>query len=123
MPPLSQTELLTLGLVTVGILAILWKRFGKKSQSLSVAQLRELKGKGALVLDVRRPAEFAAGHNKGSKNIPLDALPERLGELKAGSVILACCASGMRSGAARRLLIKAGFTEVHNAGPWQTLKD
>ena len=123
MPPLSQTELLTLGLVTAGILAMLWKRFGNKSQSLSVAQMREIKNKGALVLDVRSPAEFASGHSKGSKNIPLDALPKRMGELKAGTVILTCCASGMRSGAAKRLLLKAGFTEVHNAGPWQTLKD
>jgi len=31
-----------------------------------------------LVIDVRRPAEFAEGHAAGSINIPLDEMPARL---------------------------------------------
>jgi rhodanese-related sulfurtransferase len=123
MPPLSQQDLVLLALVAGGAAFMLWKRFGGNSQALPPEQLLELKRQGALVLDVRSAAEFAGGHVKGSRNIPLGSLAGKLGELKKDQVILTVCASGMRSGSARRTLLKAGFTQVHNAGPWQTLKD
>ena len=121
--PLSQTDRLLLILVTAGVLAFLWRRLRPQSPSLSREQLLDLKRKGALVLDVRSSGEFAAGHAKGSRNIPLPSLASRLGDLKSDQVILTCCASGARSGAARRILLKAGFSAVHNAGPWQTLRE
>jgi rhodanese-related sulfurtransferase len=123
MPSLNPQDLVLLGVIALAAAFFLWRRFGPGNQALPVAQLLELKRKGALVLDVRTPAEFAAGHAKGAKNLPLATLPAKLGDLKPGQVILTCCASGARSAAARNLLLKAGFTEVHNAGPWQTLKD
>ena len=35
-----------------------------------------------VVIDVRRPDEFAKGHAKKSINIPLNEIPERLDEIK-----------------------------------------
>jgi rhodanese-related sulfurtransferase len=36
---------------------------------------------GALVVDVREPSEYLAGHVPGAKLLPLAAVPARLGEL------------------------------------------
>lgn len=89
---------------------------------LTVDQLNELKARQALVLDVRTRAEFGGGHVAGSLNIPLDELPRRLDELDRTRPILVCCASGIRSAQAQRLLQSSGFPEVHNAGPWQNAR-
>jgi ArsR family transcriptional regulator len=43
------------------------------------------------LIDVRPGEEFAAGHIPGAVNIPLDALPQRLGELPAGRSVVAYC--------------------------------
>ncbi len=74
---------------------------------------------GGVVVDVRTPAEFAAGSSPGSLNIPLDELPARLLELDREKPVILCCASGARSGAAADILKAAGFRSVITAGPWQ----
>jgi rhodanese-related sulfurtransferase len=81
-------------------------------------RLPELLGRGAVVVDVRSPAEFAGGNRPGSLNIPLDELPARAHELDRTKIIVLCCASGTRSGIARGILMAKGFREVLNAGPW-----
>ena len=58
----------------------------------------ELKKNGAIILDVRSPAEYAGGHIEGSKNIPVDKLKGNLNFLNdKNKAIITCCASGMRS--------------------------
>lgn len=84
-------------------------------------ELNELKAAGALVLDVRTPAEFSQGCVPGSLNIPLDQLPSRLGELDPARPVLLCCASGGRSGMAKQFLDREGFQRTVNAGPWTNL--
>ncbi len=44
-----------------------------------------------IVLDVRPPAEYAAGHLSGARSIPVDELETRLGELDHGREIVAYC--------------------------------
>ncbi|HZH70419.1 MAG TPA: rhodanese-like domain-containing protein [Flavobacteriaceae bacterium] len=80
----------------------------------------ELKKNGAVILDVRTPQEFKSGHIKGAKNIPLQTLNHQLKGLKKDQVIITCCASGMRSGSAKNILKKSGFT-VYNGGGWRNL--
>ena len=82
----------------------------------------ELISNGAMIIDVRTPAEYASGHIKGSTNIPLNALPMQMAKLKKDKAIITCCASGMRSGSARTILKSNGFAEVHNGGSWFNLK-
>ena len=77
---------------------------------------------GAIILDVRSKGEYAGGHIKGSINISLDILGHNLGMLKKDKPIITCCASGMRSGAAKRFLQAKGFTEVYNGGGWNSLR-
>lgn len=70
-----------------------------------------------IVIDVRTPQEYAGGHVKGSKNIPLQQLQSRLHELPKDTPIVFCCASGARSGSATSMAQSAGRTAV-NGGPW-----
>jgi len=85
------------------------------------AKIKELLANGAIVIDVRSKAEFAGGHYKGSKNIPLDQLSSHVNEIKKyNTPIVVCCASGMRSGSAASTLKKEGI-EVYNGGGWTSL--
>jgi rhodanese-related sulfurtransferase len=67
-----------------------------------------------LVLDVRTPEEFAAGHVPGARNIPIDELDERIGEIAAhrDQEVVVYCETGRRAGKASDALGTAGFTQV-----------
>jgi len=72
---------------------------------------------GARIIDVRTPGEFSGGAYRKAKNIPLADLPGRLGDLgPKDKPIVLYCASGSRSSRAARILKKAGFTDIVNAG-------
>jgi phage shock protein E len=67
-----------------------------------------------VVLDVRTPAEFAAGHVPGARNIPHDLLQssiESLGDARNKQVIL-YCRSGRRTQLAAEVLQKSGFKRL-----------
>ena len=84
----------------------------------------ELVKQGAIILDVRSKGEFEGGHIKGSLNIPVDQLPNNLAKLKdKNKCIVCCCASGMRSGSAKRILESRGYNAVFNAGSWNSLQN
>lgn len=83
----------------------------------------ELMQKGAQIIDVRTPAEFNGGHIKGSENIPLDNLQKQLSKIKKNQPVITCCASGMRSGAAKQMLQANGYAEVYNGGGWTSLQN
>lgn len=77
---------------------------------------------GAIIVDVRSKGEYAGGHIKGSVNIPVDQLEKNLGRLPGKEeMIITVCASGMRSGTARRILESKGYTSVINGGSWMNL--
>ena len=85
--------------------------FGPPLPSLNAGELNEkLKnGKRPLVIDVRQPEEYSAGHIAGSKLIPLGDLSKRINELPKDREIVCVCASGSRSQSATRLLVGAGY--------------
>ncbi len=68
----------------------------------------------ALVLDVREPAEYAAGHVPGALSIPQADLALRLDELPRERDLLVVCQSGARSARAARFLKQVGFRKVTN---------
>jgi phage shock protein E len=71
---------------------------------------RERVAKGALLLDVRTPAEFAEGHIPGAKNIPVQELAARINEVgPRDRHVVIYCRSGARSAAAAQLLTRAGY--------------
>lgn len=71
---------------------------------------------GAVIVDVREPDEWQAGHVPGARHIPLRSLPTRVGELDPNGEIIAVCHSGVRSEAAVKALKQAGFSNVWNLG-------
>lgn len=84
---------------------------------------KQLMEEGAVILDVRTKAEYSGGHIRGSVNIPLDALRSNLGKLKdKDRPVITCCASGMRSAAAKSVLEANGFNQVYNGGGWSSLQ-
>jgi phage shock protein E len=83
--------------------------------------LPSLKAKGALLVDVRSPDEFGVANAPGTVNIPLGDLGSRLSEIPKTAPVVVCCASGTRSGMARMVLKKNGYTDVHNVGAWTKL--
>lgn len=73
---------------------------------------------GALLLDVRSPEEYAAGHLRGAVNLPHDRIAESIGELapdKTAPVIL-YCRSGRRAGTALDAMRAMGYEQVQNFG-------
>ena len=90
---------------------------GNKSESI-----QEFVEKGAVIIDVRSPGEFAGGHIKGSKNIPLNEIGAKINEIKKlNKPVIACCASGMRSSQATSILKQNGIDAI-NGGGWQSLQ-
>lgn len=108
--------------IVIALIAGLWMLRRKFFGGLTMEALKSLKARGALLVDVRTPGEFNQAHAPGTKNIPLDQLGARLGELDKTKPVILCCASGGRSGMAKQMLQREGFQDVHNAGPWQTLQ-
>lgn len=77
----------------------------------------QLVAQGAALVDVRSPAEFAAGHIEGAINIPVEELPGRLAEVGPHEKpVVLYCRSGRRSANAAALLRQAGFQSVHDIG-------
>ena len=72
----------------------------------------------AVVVDVREPAEFAAGHVTGAKNVPLGELEAKLpGVMKNKTLpLILVCASGARSGRAAAIAKKLGYEQAQSLG-------
>jgi rhodanese-related sulfurtransferase len=79
------------------------------SAEVSVAEAAALRDAGAVVLDVREPDEWAAGHIAGATLIPLGSLEIRLGELPSDRDIVVVCRSGNRSARGRDILRANGL--------------
>lgn len=79
---------------------------------------------GALLIDVRTPQEFSQGHIDGAINVPWEetgALMSAIGSDKHRPVVV-YCRSGNRSGKAKAVLEKQGYTDVFNATGYESLK-
>ena len=112
---IDNIMLFALVLVSAGML--LWPSLQRRGAKVSLLQATQMFNQGkTLLLDVRDTEEFAEGHVRDAKNIPLKQLPERIGEIdkfKSKSVIVVC-ASGIRSSQALAQLKHGGFTDVYS---------
>ena len=71
-----------------------------------------------LIVDVRRPDEFAEGHIAGAINVPSDDITDDMPELLPDKeqTLLVYCRSGNRSKEASRKLADIGYTKVYEFG-------
>lgn len=101
--------------LALAVLAYEASRARSGGQSVGPMDAVRLLNQGAVLVDVRSQAEFDSGHILDAKHVPQDQLAstETLKKYKE-KVVIACCESGMRSGAAARVLQAQGFTKVVN---------
>lgn len=80
-------------------------------------EARTMVANGALLLDVRTPAEFSDGHVDGATNIPVQELASRMAEVgpKTRPVVV-YCRSGARSATATGMLKSAGYQVLDVGG-------
>ncbi len=108
-------HIFTVALVLISGGALLWPALQPRGKRASALQVTQLLNRGkTTIIDVGTPQEFAVGHLRDAKNIPLADLAARIGELeksKARSVVVVC-QSGARADKAVRQLAAAGFNDV-----------
>lgn len=77
---------------------------------LNPSEVQNLLLSGAIqLIDVRTPLEFESEHIESSKNIPLDELDKRAGEVRSNCQTVVICRSGTRAQRAAQLLVKNGL--------------
>lgn len=89
---------------------------------VDLAPWSELHTTGALLLDVREPAEFHGGYIDSAVNIPLGQLRDRMEELPRDREIWVNCGVGQRAYYACRLLSQHGFRVSNLSGGFQTYR-
>ncbi|WP_232280220.1 rhodanese-like domain-containing protein [Roseiflexus castenholzii] len=83
--------------------------------NVDVATVRAIMERDDVVLlDVREPEEYAAGHIPGVRLMPMGTVPVRLNEIPTDKTVIVTCRSGNRSGQITDFLRRNGFTNVHN---------
>lgn len=87
----------------------------KLPSTVDVATVKALQGRDdVVVLDVREPSEYAAGHIPNVTLIPMGQVPNRLSEIPKDKTVILTCRSGNRSGQVADFLRQQGYSNVHN---------
>ena len=73
---------------------------------------RRASGTAPVVIDVRTPDEYAAGHIPGALNIPFDQVADRISEVDAPHGVALYCMVGPRARKGEIALLSAGYTPV-----------
>jgi len=86
------------------------------AMQVSAADAVRLMNRGALVIDVRKPEEYAAGHIVNSRNLALEKLQQGDDALKSkkDKILLTVCDYGSIAAKAAELLRRAGYANVFN---------
>lgn len=87
-------------------------------------KIASLVSSGALVLDVRSPEEYSAGHIQEAKNVPYDRIANEAATLEPSrdKPVVIYCKTGRRAEIARQALLRLGFNEVVNAGGYEDIR-
>jgi rhodanese-related sulfurtransferase len=94
---------------------LLWPLVNRGMAGATVGTLqatRMINDQGAIIVDVRPNADYAAGHLPNARNIPADDIAKRASDLPAGKPLIVVCASGNRAGRAASALRAAGRQDV-----------
>ena len=99
------------------LLLVSFSNLSAQRTQLNSPEIKEVlkKNKAIVVLDVRTPEEFAAGHLKGAQNIDIrqqDAY-SKLDKLNPKTTYLVYCRTNHRSGMAVDYMMQKGFKNVY----------
>lgn len=108
---LFGTAVITGGMLVWPVVGRLF-RTGHEISVLEAVQL--INRRDAIVIDVREPGEYAAGHIAAARHIPEGQLEERIKELEKFKTrpIIVSCRGGSRAASVGSALRKHGFGEV-----------
>lgn len=103
-------------LIGVAVLYFVYKRTGL----LPLKEAKEYQNKGAMIIDVRTPAEFDSGHLSQAVNIPLDQIEGQVSTYvkDRSKILLLHCQSGARSARAVKRLEALGYKNAFNIGSY-----
>jgi rhodanese-related sulfurtransferase len=111
-------HLLTVAIAVISGAALLIPALMPRGRQASPFQATQMinRGKSTAVVDVRNADEYAAGHLRDAKNIPLADLSNRIGELDKSRVktVIVVCQNGARADKAARQLKTAGFEDIYS---------
>lgn len=108
--PMYSTAKDVVNLAALVALNVLYGRY----KQVHVSDVRELVEQNAVIIDVREKGEFANGHLKNARNIPLSELRERMDEIPTDVPVYVHCRSAQRSYNAVMALQNSGYTNVVN---------
>lgn len=94
---------------------LLWPLVARRGAGPTLTTLqatRLINDENAVIVDVRDPAEFAAGHLPNARNLPVADVDKRAAELPANKPLIVVCGSGTRAGRAAAALRGAGRDRV-----------
>ncbi len=99
------------------LLLVSFSNLSAQRTQLNSPEIKEVlkKNKAIVILDVRAPEEFAAGHLKGARNIDIrqqDAY-SKLDKLNPKTTYLVYCRTNHRSGMAVDYMMQKGFNNVY----------
>jgi phage shock protein E len=110
----SLTRLTSLAVLSI-CLIFLWAgpSLSASGEKVTPEELKSMldKNEPAVLIDVRTPEEFAAGHIPGARSMPIDTL-ENVESLPPGGRTILYCKSGKRSQRAFEILSGRGFTDL-----------
>jgi len=113
-----STRVLVLVLVAIAAIAVV----GCSGPGPAITKVDAATAVGLLdssvVIDVRTPAEYAAGHIAGAQNIDVEAtdFATRISSLDKKAAYVVYCRSGRRSAIAADQMATAGFTDITDGG-------
>ena len=83
-------------------------------ETIDIDEVEAKMKEGFIVLDVREPDEFTAGHIPSAQNKPLSVLQQDdFSELSQEEQYIVICRSGNRSQTASDILVSAGYEVVN----------
>ena len=81
---------------------------------IDVGEAKEMLDSGAVIIDVREPFEYDAGHVPNAGHIPVNTVYARREELPKDKDVIFICAVGQRSALAAEMAAAAGLTRLFN---------
>ncbi|MCL5959248.1 MAG: rhodanese-like domain-containing protein [Chloroflexi bacterium] len=77
-------------------------------------------GRKMVIVDLREPELYRAGHVPGARNIPFERFQDRMNELKPDDDIVLVCHTGGMGDLSGALLAERGYSKVANLGGGMT---